>query len=172
MKSVIRHTASTFIVLILLMGRTSAADLSSLSGLEVEDGYRAFLAAMPWQLESGGARIFKLQDGSLWILSIGSTATKPMSGSEALRRRTVSKSKAQANAVAELNGTEVKATTIMTTSDRITTQRRVETGTTQETLDEIVITTAKGVIKGMPVVGTWMNQEQTLFFTSIGKRLK
>jgi hypothetical protein len=89
-----------------------------------------------------------------------------------LRRRTVSKSKAQANAVAEINGSEVKTTTIMTTSDRVTTQNGVETGTSQETLDETIIIAARGIIKNMPVVGTWMNQDETLFFTAIGKQLE
>lgn len=155
-----------------LVTATHAADLAGLSGLEVEDGYRAFLSAMPLQIEGGGAKIFKLQDGSLWLVSIGSTVVKPVSSSEALRRRTVAKAKAQANAVAELNGTNVKTTTVMTTSDKITTQNGIETGTLQETLDETIVTTARGVIKEMPIVGNWMNKEQTLFFIAIGKRLK
>ena len=34
-----------------LITATRAADFAGLSGLEVEDGYRAFLNAMPFQLE-------------------------------------------------------------------------------------------------------------------------
>ena len=60
----------------------------------------------------------------------------------------------------------------MTSSDKITTQNGVETGTSQETLNETIVTAVKGVIKEMPVVGNWMNKEQTLFFIAIGKRLK
>lgn len=167
-------TRTSFIVVLaaLLVTATCAADLAGLSGLEVENGYRAFLSAMPLQVENGGAKIFKLQDGSLWLVSIGSTVVKPSSSSEVLRRRTVAKAKAQGNAVAELNGTEVKTTTVMTTSDKITTQNGVETGTSRETLDETIVTAARGVIKEMPVVGSWMNKEQTLFFIAIGKRLK
>lgn len=172
MKCLIHDATRAFVVFALLTGQVSATDLSDLSSLELEEEYRTFLAAMPLQLENGGARIFKLKDGSLWIVSIGSTVAKPMSSSEALRRRTVSKSKAQANAVAEINGSEVKTTTIMTTSDKVTTPNGVETGTSQETLDETIIIAARGIIKNMPVVGTWMNQDETLFFTAIGKRLE
>jgi hypothetical protein len=97
---------------------------------------------------------------------------KPASSSEILRRRTVAKAKAQANAVSELNGTTVKTITVMTTSDKISNQNGIETGASEETLDETIIASARGVITGMPVVGTWLNKEQTLFFTAIGKRLK
>ena len=149
-----------------------AADLEELHGLEVEDHYRALLAAMPLQHANGGAKIFKLQDGSLWLVSIGSTLVKTTSASEILRRRTVAKSKAQASAVAEINGTTVKITTVMTTSDRISTQDGVEIGSSAETLDETIVTRAKGIIRNMPVVGTWLNKDETVFFTAVGKQLK
>ena len=87
-----------------LITATRAADFAGLSGLEVEDGYRAFLNAMPLQIENGGAKIFKLQDESLWLVSIGSTIVKPSSSSEVLRRRTVAKSKARQTR--SLNSTE------------------------------------------------------------------
>jgi hypothetical protein len=149
-----------------------AASLSELSALEVEDSYRAFLSAMPMQLESGGAKIFKLQDGSLWLVSIGSTLVKPTSSDEVRRRHTVAKAKAQANAVAELNGTTIKTITVMTTIDKISTRNGAETGASQETLDETIVTSAEGIVRGMPVIGTWMNKDQSQFFTALGKRLK
>jgi len=150
----------------------TAADLDELSNLEIDAEYRAFLSAMPLEMESGGAKIFKLQDGSIWMVSIGNTIVKPVSSSEMLRRLTVAKAKAQANAVAEINGTEVKATTIMTSSQEIRTVNGVEAGTSQETLDETIVMAAKGVIKEMPVVGRWMNSDESIFFTAIGKRIK
>lgn len=151
---------------------STAADLGELSNLEVDDAYRAFLSAMPLEIESGGAKLFKLQDGSVWFVSIGNTIVKPGSSSEILRRLTVAKAKAQANAVAEINGTEVKATTVMTSSQEIKTINGVEAGSSQETLEETIVMTAKGVVKEMPVVARWMNKDQSIFFTAIGKRIK
>jgi len=166
-----KRSAAALVTLLFLGIDVRAANLSELTSLEVEDGYRAFLSAMPLQLESGGARIFKLQDGSLWLVSIGSTLVKPTSSSEVQRRHKVATIKAQANAVAELNGTSVKTTTVITTTDKIATQGSLETGTSEETLDETIVTSAKGVVREMPVIGTWMNKDQSQFFTALGKRL-
>jgi hypothetical protein len=166
-----KRSAAALVTLLLLGIDVRAANLSELTSLEVDDGYRVFLSAMPLQLESGGARIFKLQDGSLWLVSIGSTLVKPTSSSEVQRRHKVATIKAQANAVAELNGTSVKTTTVMTTTDKIATQGSLETGTSEETLDETIVTSAKGVVREMPVIGTWMNKDQSQFFTALGKRL-
>lgn len=167
-----KRSAAALVTLLFLGIDVRAADLSELTALVVEDGYRVFLSAMPLQLESGGAKIFKLKDGSLWLVSIGSTLVKPTSSSEVLRRHTVAKAKAQANAVAELNGTHVKTTTVMTTIDKIATRSGVETGASEETLDETIVTSARGVVREMPIIGTWMNKDQNQFFTALGKRLK
>lgn len=160
-------------LLLLLSGLGAwAASLSDLSNLEVEPEFRPLLSDMPVQLENGGAKLFKLKDGSIWIVSIGSTPANPASGSEMARRRTVARVRAQANAVAEMNGTEVKATTVLTTKDKTTISKGAESGSSEETLDETIVTSARGALQGMPVVGSWMNREKTLFFMAIGKRLK
>lgn len=152
--------------------QTLAATFEDLSQLELEPQFRSLLAAMPVQLESGGAKIFKLQDGSVWIVSIGSTKADPASGSELVRRRTVARVKAQAHAVAEINGTEVKATVVVATKDKTTISNGAETGSSVETLDEKIITSARGTLQEMQQVGSWMNKENSVFFMAIGKRLK
>jgi hypothetical protein len=168
-----RSAAAPVILILLSLGiHVRAANLSELTSLVVEDGYRAFLSVMPLQLESGGARIFKLQDGSLWLVSIGCTLVNPTSSSEVLRRHAVAKAKAQANAVAELNGTLVKVTTVLSTAVKITNQSGIETGATEESLDETFVTSADGVVREMPVIGTWMNMDQSQFFIALGKRLR
>jgi hypothetical protein len=163
-----------FALLTLLLGHLNvwAATLEDLSHLEVEPEFRALLAAMPIQLESGGAKIFKLRDGSVWVVSIGSTKANPASGSELVRRRTVARVKAQAHAVAEINGTEVKATVVATTKDKTTISNGAETGFSEETLDETIVTSARGALQEMQPVGSWMNKENSVFFMAIGKRLK
>ncbi len=130
------------------------------------------LAAMPVQMETGGAKIFKHSDGSLWLISIGTTTIKPATAAELLRRRTVAHIKAQSGAVAELNGTSVKSTTIMTTKDTVSIQNGIESGKSEETLHESIVTEAKGVVKKMPVVGTWLDKTEQIYFLAIGKRIK
>ena len=167
----LRHIV--FLLITPLMGVfAQSPELSGLVGLRVEESYRKLLSAMPLQLEVGGAKIFKFEDGSMWLVSVGSTVAKTLSPSEELRRRTVAKAKAQANAIAELNGTKVKATTMMTTIDKITIKDGVESGLTEEVLTETIVTNASGVINQAPVVASWMNVDQTTYFLAIGKRLK
>jgi hypothetical protein len=162
----------TFLALLLAPLDLHAASLVDLSDVEVEPAFRELLSAMPLQLESGGAKIFKLHDGSLWIVSIGSTPAKTASGGESIRRRTVAQSKATAHAVAELNGIEVKATTVATNRDKTTISKGTESGSSEETLEETIVTLARGMLKEFGTVGTWMNKEKTVFFLAIGKRLK
>jgi len=127
---------------------------------------------MPLQMETGGAKILKQADGSLWLVSIGTTTAKPASASELLRRRTVAQLKAQSGAVAELNGTSVKITKLMTTKDTVTIHNGTESGSSEETLDESIVTEAKGIVKGMPVIATWLDKTGQLYFLAIGKRIK
>ncbi len=161
------------IFLIFLLGLNArAASLTDLSDLEVEPEFRVLLSAMPLQLESGGAKVFKLRDGSVWVVSIGSTAVNPASGAELIRRRTVARVKAQANCVAEMNGTAVNVTTVASTKDTARISKDSESVSSEETLEETIVTSARGAVRGMPIVGSWMNGEKTVFFIAIGKRLK
>lgn len=170
MNRLISFFASVFIFCSSLDGQDF--DPEKYRELVVEKEFRPMLAAMPVQMETGGAKIFKQQDGSLWLVSIGTTTAKPATATELLRRRTVAQLKAQSGAVAELNGTAVKSTTLMTTKDTVTMHNGAESGSSQETLDESIVTEAKGVIKGMPVIGTWLDKTGQIYFLAIGKRIK
>ena len=145
---------------------------SGLVDFKVDNEFRAVLAAMPVQVDAGGARVIKMKDGSIWLVGIGSTIVNPASGAEIMRRNTIARAKAQASVVAEVNGSRVKAVSVMTTSDKISVTNGRESGKSEETLDEKIVTEAKGVINGMPVVGSWMNQDKTLYFVVIGRKLK
>ena len=143
-----------------------------LSEFTTENEFRPILAAMPVQLEAAGAKIIKTKDGSIWLIGIGSTIVNPASGTEILRRNTVARSKAQASVVALVNGDRVKAESRMTTSDKTSVKNGQETAGSEETLDEQIVTEAKGLIRGMPTVATWMNSDKNLYFVAIGIKLK
>lgn len=147
-------------------------DPSQYLELNVENEFSPLLAAMPVQMETGGAKILKQTDGSLWLVSIGTTIVKPVTAAELLRRRTVAQTKAKSGAVAELNGTSVKSTTILTTKDTVIIQNGIESGSSEETLNESIVIEAKGVVKEMPVVGTWLDKTGQIYFLAIGKRIK
>jgi hypothetical protein len=159
-----------FIICITLNGQE--IDPSQYLELNVEKEFCPLLAAMPVQMETGGAKILKQTDGSLWLVSIGTTTVKPITASELIRRRTVAQTKAKSGAVAELNGASVKSTTIMTTKDTVIIQKGIEFGRSEETLDESIVIEAKGVIKEMPVIGTWLDKTGQIYFLAIGKRIK
>jgi hypothetical protein len=170
-----RFVHSFLVVAVSLCVRQATADdslLSNLKAFQVEKEFRVFLEAMPVQVEAGGAKVFTLQDKSVWLVSVGATATMPPSPQEALRRRLVSRKKAESSALEELNGVNVKATTLLTTSDSVATVKGVEVASSETKLDESILTEAKGLLKGARPVGTWLNKDESLFFTAIGVKVK
>jgi hypothetical protein len=155
-----------------IMVESLALDVAKYHEFNAEDSFKSLLDAMPVQMETGGAKLFKLPDGSLWLVSIGTTSANPTTPAELLRRRTVAKVKAQANAVAELHGTQVKAKTILTNKSRIVIRKDTESGIVEEVLDETIVTEARGALQSMPIIATWMDKSEQMFFLAIGKRIK
>jgi len=124
------------------------------------------------QLETGGAKVLRKKDGSLWLVAIGLTDAREGGATELMRRRTVGIAKAQAAAVAALNGEKVTATSVLSEIATTGIKNGKETGSVEETLTESVITQSKGIIKGMPLVGSWMDKGRQLAFFAIGKQIK
>lgn len=160
------------LILFGIMAESNALDASKFHEFKAEDSFKSLLDAMQVQMETGGAKIFKLPDGSLWLVSIGTTIANPPTPAELLRRRTVAKVKAQANAVAELHGTQVKAKTILTNKTKVVVRNGTESGIVEEVLDETIVTEARGALQGMPIIATWMDKSEQMFFLAIGKRIK
>lgn len=160
------------LIVIGVMAESHALDTAKFHEFNAEDSFKSLLDAMPVQMETGGAKLFKLPDGSLWLVSIGTTVVNPPTPAELLRRRTVAKVKAQANAVAELHGSQVKAKTILTSKSRVVVRNGTESGIVEEALDETIVTEARGALQGMPIVATWMDKAEQMFFLAIGKRIK
>jgi len=149
-----------------------AFDPAQFQEFKAEPDFIKFLDAMPIQMETGGAKILRLADRSLWLVSIGTTVVNPATPTELMRRRTVAQAKAQANAVAELNGTHVTSRILFTNKSDLVTHNGRESGMSEELLDEIIVTEARGVIKNMPIVATWMDKARQVYFIAIAKKIK
>lgn len=145
---------------------------TSLADFRAEDEFRELLASMPMQLETGGAKVLRKKDGSLWLVAVGLTDAREGGATELMRRRTVGIAKAQAAAVASLNGENVTAISVLSDTTTIGIKNGKETAVVEETLTESVITQSKGIIKGMPLVGSWMDKTRQLAFFAIGKQIK
>jgi hypothetical protein len=146
-------------------------DMSKYSDLKIDKEFLPMLATMPLQMELGGAKLFRGENGSIWIVSIGMTDARQATSGELLRRQTVAKDKAQANAVAALDGESVKA--VASLKDKVVTgiENGVENAVSEETLKEAIVSEARGLIKGMPVVGSWLSLDGKLFYVAIGHRI-
>jgi hypothetical protein len=147
-------------------------DRSKYSYLTIDKEFLPMLATMPLQMELGGAKLFRAEDGSIWMVSIGVTDARQATSGELLRRQAVAKAKAQANAVAALNGESVKTVTIL--EDKVVTriENGVEKAVSEETLKESIVIEARGIIKGMPVVASWLSLDSKLFYVAIGHKIK
>lgn len=147
-------------------------DKKMFSNLTIDEEFLPLLATMPVQMEVGGAKLFTKEDGSIWMVSVGVTEARVATSAELLRRQSVAKVKAQANAVAALTGESVKAVTIL--DDKVVTriENGVEKSVAEENLKESIVTEARGMIKGMPVVASWLSLDGKLFFIAIGQQIK
>lgn len=159
---------------LIICSKTATAGVTDeLIDFKADKEFKPLLEALPVLLDAGGAKCLKRPDGSLWIVSVGTTIVKkPDTPAELMRRRTVALAKARAHAVAELNGNHVTVTSVLTTIDEVTVENGVERGVAIEELEEKIVIEARGVIKMMPQVASWMNKGGELYYIAIGKRLK
>lgn len=164
---------SIVLALIICSKTVSAGVTDELIEFKADKEFKPLLEAVPMLLDAGGAKCLKRPDGSLWIVSVGTTVVKkPDSPRELMRRRIVALAKARAHAVTELNGNNVTVTSVLTTKDEVIVEDGVERGKSTEELEEKIVIEAKGIIKMMPEVASWMNKNAELYYIAIGKRLK
>jgi len=132
---------------------------------------RKAVFASPMLMETGGAQTVRLVDGSLWLIGVGITERRAAGAAETMRQIKVSRVKAQA-AVVEFLNTLVDTQTKIGDTVKTHLENGKETATATETLDSKTITEAKGVVSQFEVLGTWTNQDETIFYQAIGKKLK
>ena len=155
--------------LVLLAGTLCHAEFDSFSNVQIEDQYRPFLAANPLLMEMAGAKVIKFEDGSRLLLAVGCTDVRANSPQEQMRRRTVGRAKAQAQLTSELAGVQVTTSSKFSEQSVITTENGVERGVSLSESLETTESQAKAIIPGLPVIGTWMSKDGSLYYLAIGK---
>ena len=148
-----------------------SAEFDSFSNVQIEGQFQPFLAANPLLMEMTGAKVVKFEDGSRLLLAVGCTDVRPNSPQEQMRRRTVTRSKAQAQLTSELVGVQVSTSSKFSEQTMITVENGAEKGISLSESLEITESRAKAIIPGLPVIGTWMSKDGGLFYLAIGKIL-
>ena len=150
----------------------TAEDASSFKDYQGDKEIQKVLLALPLIAEVSGGRVLKMLDGSRWLVGVGSTVRRDASASETLRQQKVARLKAQAALVEFLNGSNVTATSVSKDSTSTKIENGRESAIVTETLDESIVTKAKGMIASMDVLGTWVSKDGSAYFMAIGKKLK
>jgi len=71
-----------------------------------------------------------------------------------------------------LNGSSVSAVCVAKESTELKTTNGQEMAFTTETLDEVIVTKAKGIVTSLSVIGSWTSRDGTVFFQAIGKKME
>ncbi len=137
-----------------------------------DEEFGKLLLSLPLIAEVGGGHLVKMTDGSLWLVGIGSTTLRDSSGSEVIRQQRVTRLKAQAAVVEFLNGSKVSAICVSRESTELRNENGKENAVVTESLDEVIVTQAKGMVASLEVIGTWTNLDGSIFFQAIGKKRK
>ena len=137
--------------------------------VRVEDAFEPFFRANAFLMENGGAKIVRFPGGTNLVIGIGATELRADSPQETLRRRTVARQKALAALSAEVHGIRVYSSSTLfdETTVRLDTNG-VETATSLSESLEMTRTETAGWLPGLPVVATWTNPSQDLFYLAIG----
>ena len=132
---------------------------------------RKAVFAAPMLMDTGGAQMVRLGDGTRWLIGVGFTDRRASGATETMRQIKVTRVKAQA-AVVEFLNTLVNTQTKVGDTTKSNLDNGQETATSTETIDTKTITEAKGLVSQFEVLGTWTNQDETIFYQAIGKKLK
>ena len=129
------------------------------------DEIEAILRRHPFFIETGGAKILRLEDGRALIVSIGMTdaAKSPIA------RRTIAESKARAALVSQVNG--VKVFTEKRVDEKMITKvtERGESAIELCESTERIRSTSTGKIQGLGIIGTWIVKDENSFCLAVGR---
>lgn len=137
-----------------------------------DEEFGKLLVTLPLIAETGGGHLVKMADNSLWLIGVGMTARRDTSATEIIRQQKMSRLKAQATAVEFLNGAEVSAICVSKESTKIRNENGKDSAIVTEKLDETIVTKAKGIVASLEAIGSWTNQDGSMFFQAMGKKMK
>ena len=142
---------------------------ASLDDVRVQPEFEAFFRANAFLMESGGAKIVRFPGGTNLVVGIGLTELRADSPQESLRRQTVGRSKALAALSSEVHGVRVYSISTFAEKDTVFVDANgVETATSVSESLESTKAETEGWLPGLPVIATWTNPSQGLFYLAIG----
>ena len=149
-----------------------AAAVSDFSDVEIEDEFLPFLAAKKRLMNSPGVKEFSIpgQKGRI-IVCVVSVASKGNSARAIANMTKVCRIKAQTELL-KTQGVEMSAFTQV--ADKVVS---IDDGKQQKvkslsTYLNVVEERVNGVVKAMPVIGTWYSKDKTEFYLAVGTIIK
>ena len=149
-----------------------AAEVSGFTGVEIDDGFLPFLAAKKRLMKTPGVKEFSLPGNrGRIIICIVSVASKGDSADAIAKMMKVCRIKAQVELI-KVQEVEISAFTrveekIVSVDDGV--RKKVESLSSYLDIAEERV---HGVVKAMPVIGTWFSHDKRVFYLAVGKKLQ
>jgi len=138
----------------------------TITDIKICDGEtEAILRRHPFFIETGGAKILRLENGKALIIAIGMTdAAKPP-----VSRRTIAENKARAALVSQVNGIKVFTEKRLDEKTVSNMSGKGEAAFEISESTERIRSISAGKIQGLEVVGTWVLKDGNQFCLAIGR---
>ena len=144
------------------------SETNRFSQVRIEAPFDQYLESNPFLMEYAGAKIIKLGDGQKMIISVASTMVKDDSTQDRLRQQKVCKVKALANILSETKSIQVSTSAKVNDRTVVTVVNGNESGKSIEELLDVSESKVSGVVKSLPIVGTWYSRSGDMFYLAIG----
>jgi len=144
-----------------------AGTFENFSKVNLSHEYVDVLSKLEIELDSGGARIVELPNGSVWVVGVGVTTNKDF-----IKQRKVADSKARESVLETLRGEFLNSKSVQTLDAKVKIINGVETSESTEDFNQRIESHVEGTVKGLKLAGTWYSSDGQLFYLALCNRLK
>lgn len=145
----------------------NASKAKPFSEVEIEAPFQNLLLLNPEFMHYGGARLFAGDNGSQALIGIGKVLPEDNSPKTMPQMRRIGEIHARA-AILELGG-EIEITTSRGLDERSLQGRGNGKKVSLSSFFQVTETRVEGLIKQLPVIGTWWSSNQSAFYVAVGK---
>lgn len=128
--------------------------------------YEPLLMSNPILLESGGWSVFRTEDGSLYLVVVGTAAVKNDSAEDRIQRQKIAEAYAYSE-LAKIPGMDLKTFSQHFVSETAKNDQ-------VELIDSFqskVVSAAEDHVMGLPTVGTWYSSDGKIYYRALGRKL-
>lgn len=150
-----------------------ASEVDGVSRFDAEEpDFIPILTAHPFLMQEGGAMFLRLPGGTNILFAVGQTDMRNTSkpAQEAIRRRRVAEAKARKAIAESLHS--IRVSTFLQLTEKTVVRRNGEVEESVEDLEELLEKSESeisGWIPGLPVVGTWILENDGIFCLAVGR---